>query len=207
MNEVLKTIESRRSIRKFTDQPVDQETLTLLMKAAMAAPTAMNAQPWEFVVITEKNVIDRLRKNMMFGKMKAAAVICVLGSRRKQKNKAGDLFWVQDCSAATQNILLAAASLGLGAVWVGVHPVFLFQQVVSAILNLPERVTPLNLIYIGHPAEGKEPRTQYEAERVHWGPFPKDARRKLFKKLRKRQEFIIEEDIEGDGSQNSGNDH
>ncbi len=79
MNEVLRTIESRRSIRKFTDQPVDQETLTLLMKAAMAAPTAMNAQPWEFVVSTEKDVIDRLRKYMMFGKMKAAAVILCVG--------------------------------------------------------------------------------------------------------------------------------
>lgn len=207
MNEVLRTIESRRSIRKFTDQPVDQETLTLLMKAAMAAPTAMNAQPWEFVVITEKKVIDRLRKYMMFGKMKAAAVICVLGSRRKQKNKAGDLFWVQDCSAATQNILLAATSLGLGAVWVGVHPVFIFQQTVSAILNLPERVTPLNLIYIGYPAEEKEPRTQYEAERVQWGPFPKSARKKWFKKLRKKKEFIIEEDAENVGSENPGNDH
>jgi len=207
MNEVLRTIERRRSIRKFTDQPVDQETLTLLMKAAMAAPTAMNAQPWEFVVITEKPVIDRLRKHMMFGKMNATAVICVLGSRRKQKNKAGDLFWVQDCSAATQNILLAATSLGLGAVWVGVYPVFIFQQTVSAILNLPERVTPLNLIYLGYPAEEKEPRTQYEAERVHWGPFPKDTRRKFFKKFRKRQELIIEEDIESNGSKNSGNDH
>jgi len=207
MNEVLRTIESRRSIRKFTDQPVDQETLTLLMKAAMAAPTAMNAQPWEFVVITEKKVIDRLRKYMMFGKMKAAAVICVLGSRRKQKNKAGDLFWVQDCSAATQNILLAATSLGLGAVWVGVHPVFIFQQTVSAILNLPERVTPLNLIYIGYPAEEKEPRTQYEAERVQWGPFPKSARKKWFKRLRKKKEFIIEEDAENVGSENPGNDH
>jgi len=171
MNEVLKAIEGRRSIRRFTDQPIDKETLTLLLKAAMAAPTAMNAQPWEFVVITELNIIEQLRQNLMFGKMHPAAVICVLGSKRMQKNKAGDRFWVQDCSAASQNILLAATSLGLGAVWIGIHPVAIFQHPVIRILNLPEGVIPLNLIYLGYPAEEKEPRTQYEESRVHWGPF------------------------------------
>lgn len=178
MNQVLKAIEGRRSIRRFTDQPVDQETLTLLLKAAMAAPTAMNAQPWEFVVITEHNIIEQLRQNLMFGKMHPAAVICVLGSKRMQKNKAGDRFWVQDCSAASQNILLAAASLGLGAVWIGIHPVTIFQHPVIRILNLPEGVIPLNLIYLGYPAEEKEPRTQYEESRVHWGPFPPRASNK-----------------------------
>lgn len=173
MNEVLKAIEGRRSIRRFTDQPIDKETLTLLLKAAMAAPTAMNAQPWEFVVITEHTIIEQLRQNLMFGKMHPAAVICVLGSKRMQKNKAGDRFWVQDCSAASQNILLAATSLGLGAVWIGIHPVTIFQHPVNRILNLPEGVIPLNLIYLGYPAEEKEPRTQYEESRVHWGPFPR----------------------------------
>lgn len=173
MNEVLKAIEGRRSIRRFTDQPIDKETLTLLLKAAMAAPTAMNAQPWEFVVITEHTIIEQLRLNLMFGKMHPAAVICVLGSKRMQKNKAGDRFWVQDCSAASQNILLAATSLGLGAVWIGIHPVTIFQHPVNRILNLPEGVIPLNLIYLGYPAEEKEPRTQYEESRVHWGPFPR----------------------------------
>jgi nitroreductase len=172
MSDFMDVILKRRSIRKFTEQSVEKEKLILLLEAAMAAPTAMNAQPWEFVVITDEEVMDRFRNTLMFAKMNAPAAICVLGSSRRQKNKAGEKFWVQDCSAATENILLAATALGLGSVWIGIHPVTLFKRQVSEILNLPEGVTPLNLIYIGYPAEEKEPRTQYEDERVHWGPFP-----------------------------------
>jgi len=172
MDDTITTILKRRSIRKFTDQPVELEKITRLLEAAMAAPTAMNGQPWEFVVITERKVMDKFRSTLMFAKMNAPAAICVLGSSRRQKNKTGDKFWVQDCSAATENILLAATALGLGSVWVGIHPVTLFKRQVSEILNLPEGVTPLNLIYIGYPAEEKEPRTQYDDNRIQWGPFP-----------------------------------
>lgn len=174
MDDTLDIIKKRRSIRKFTDQPVEKETLSLLLEAAMAAPSAMNARPWEFVVITDKGTMDQFRQALLFGKMNAPAAICVLGSHRMQKGKAGDKFWVQDCSAATENILLAATALGLGSVWVGIHPVTLFQRQVSRILNLPDGVTPLNLIYIGYPAEEKVARSQYEEDRVHWGPFPKN---------------------------------
>jgi nitroreductase len=193
MNEVLNTILKRRSIRRFTDQPLDNETIELLLKAAMAAPTAMNAQPWEFVVITEKAVMDKFRNALMFAKMNAPAAICVLGSKRMQKNKAGEKFWVQDCSAATENILLAATSLGLGSVWVGVHPVTLFARQVENILNLPEGVTPLNLIYLGYPAEEKESRSQYDEKRIHWGPFPASSNKKAAIKSR-RDEMVIEEE-------------
>ena len=178
MDDTITTIMKRRSIRKFTDEPVEQDKLTRLLEAAMAAPSAMNGQPWEFVVITDKKVIDRFRKALPFGKMNAPAVICVLGSSRMQKNKAGDKFWVQDCSAATENILLAATALGLGSVWVGIHPVAMFKRQVSDILNLPDGVTPLNLIYLGYPAEEREPRTQYEEKRVRWGPFSESERAK-----------------------------
>jgi len=172
LDDTLSIILKRRSIRRFTDQQVEPEKLTLLLEAAMAGPSAMNAQPWEFVVITEKEVMDKFRRGIMFGKMNAPAAICVLGSSRIQKNKAGDKFWVQDCSAATENILLAATALGLGSVWVGIHPVSMYKRQVSDILNLPDGVTPLNLIYLGYPAEEKTPRTQYDAARVQWGPFP-----------------------------------
>jgi nitroreductase len=172
MNDFIDVIFKRRSIRKFTEQPVEKEKLVLLLQAAMAAPTAMNAQPWEFVVITEQEVMDGFRRSLMFAKMNAPAGICVLGSSRMQKNKAGEKFWVQDCSAAAENIVLAATALGLGSVWIGVHPVTIFKRQVSAILNLPEGVTPLNLIFIGYPAEEKPQRTQYEDARVQWGPFP-----------------------------------
>lgn len=176
MDDSIGTILKRRSIRKFTDQPVETEKLTRLMEAAMAGPSAMNAQPWEFVIITDKSVIDRFRKALPLGKMNAPVVICVLGSSRMQRNKAGDKFWVQDCSAATENILLAATALGLGSVWVGIHPVTMFKRQVSEILNLPDEVTPLNLIYLGYPAEEREARTQYEEKRVHWGAFSEGDR-------------------------------
>jgi nitroreductase len=172
MNEILETIFKRRSIRKFTEQPVEREKLELLLQAAMAAPTATNGQPWEYVVLTEQEVLEQLRKALPFAKMVAPAAICVLGSTRMQKSKAGLKFWVQDCAAATENILLAAVSLGLGAVWIGVHPVNMFIRSVEDILHLPEGVQPFNLIMIGYPAEEKEARTQYEDARVHWGPFP-----------------------------------
>lgn len=172
MNDFLDVFYRRRSIRKFTEEPVSREDLITLLKAGMSGPSAMNAQPWEFVVVTEKETLARFRKVLMFAKMKGTAAICVLGSKRIQTNKVGDKFWVQDCSAATENILLATTAMGLGAVWIGIHPVRHFERQVKSILNLPDGVTPLNLIILGHPAEEKEARTQYDAKRVHWGAFP-----------------------------------
>jgi nitroreductase len=183
MTETYDVILKRRSIRHFTDQPVEKEIILRLLEAAMAAPSAMNAQPWEFVVITEPEVLEKFHHSSLFAKMKAPVVICVLGSRRMQKNKAGERFWVQDCSAASENILLAATAFGLGSVWVGVYPVTLFEYQISRILNLPEGVRPLNLLFIGYPAEEKDPRTQYQEQRVHWGPFPEDARARRRVKL------------------------
>lgn len=179
MNDFLDIFYKRRSIRKFTEESVTREDLITLLKAGMSGPSGMNAQPWEFVVITDKETLNKIRKNLMFAKMVAPAAICVLGSKRMQANKAGDKFWQQDCSAATENILLAATSMGLGAVWIGIHPVHLFERQVKSILNLPAGVTPLNLIMVGHPAEVKEARTQYDAKRVHWGAFPRTGTEKV----------------------------
>lgn len=171
MTDVLELFYKRRSIRKFTDQPVSREDLVTLLKAGMSGPSAMNAQPWKFVVITGKEVIDQFRENLRFANMNAAAVICVLGIKQMPGKRVINEFWVQDCSAATENILLAAAAMGLGTVWVGVHPIPTNERRVRKILHLPEGVIPLNLIYIGHPDENPEPRTQYDEARVYWGPF------------------------------------
>lgn len=179
MNDFLEVFYKRRSIRKFTEEPVSRDDLITLLKAGMAAPSAMNAQPWEFVVVIEEGTLAKIRNSLMFAKMRGTAAICVLGSKRRQSNKAGDKFWVQDCSAATENILLAATAMGLGAVWIGVHPVRLFERQVRSILNLPEGVTPLNLIILGHPAEEKGARTQYDETRVHWGAFPRTGNEKI----------------------------
>jgi nitroreductase len=169
MSDFLELFNKRRSIRKFTEEAVSREDLTTLLKVGMSGPSAMNAQSWEFVVVTEKETMDKFRHAIMFAKMNAPAAICVLGSKRV--NNYENVFWEQDCSAATENILLAATAMGLGAVWIGIHPVHLFKMQINSILNLPGEVTPLNLIFIGHPAEEKEPRTQYDEKRVHWGPF------------------------------------
>ena len=170
--DLINVIFSRRSIRKFKATPITKEVIETLLKVAMAAPSATNAQPWEFVVIDDPDILAKLRTGLIFGKMISPVVISVLGSERLQKNISGSKFWVQDCSAATENILLAATALGLGSVWVGVHPITLFTRHVRNVLNLPKGVTPLNLIYLGYPDEFKEPQTKYDEKRVHWNAFP-----------------------------------
>lgn len=165
MNErFLQTIFARRSIRKYTGEPVSEEAIEILLKAAMAAPSASNRKPWQFVVVTNRETLDALAEAHRHGKMLFEAPLCVAVS--------GDLtemerFWVQDCSAATENLLLAATALELGSVWLGVYPRDERVAAVRQILALPDHITPLSLVSIGHPAEEKEPRTQYNEARVH----------------------------------------
>lgn len=166
-NPTLETIFRRRSIRKYTGQPVEPEKLDLLLQAAMAAPSAMNCKPWEFVVVTDPEKLSQFRKRLVFGNRNAHAAIVVCGNPRLSANPAARLFWQQDCSLAAENILIAATSLGLGTVWVGVYPVSEFVRVVRNIVGLPRHVAPLALIYVGYPAEEKPPRTQYDVARVH----------------------------------------
>ena len=167
MNPTLETIFGRRSIRKYTDQPVEPEKLDLLLKAAMAAPSAMNCKPWEFVVVTDPEKLAQFRKRLIFGDRNAPAAIVVCGNPGLSTNPAARLFWVQDCSAATENILIAAVGLGLGTVWIGVHPVAKFVKTVREIMSIPKKVIPLCIIYIGYPESEKPARTQYDEQRVH----------------------------------------
>ena len=165
---IIETIYARRSIRQYEERPVEREKLETLLKAAMAAPSAMNFKPWEFVVVTESETMDAIRSSLMFGKHNAPSAIVVCGNMSFFKNPMASRFWVQDCSAATENILLAALELGLGTVWLGVHPIHNYSKLISKILHLPNHVKPLNVIFVGYPAEEKQPRTQYNPERVHW---------------------------------------
>lgn len=173
MNPSLDPIFQRRSIRVYTEKPVEPEKLDLLLKAAMAAPSAMNCKPWDFVVITDPEKLALFRKRLIFGNRNAPTAILVCGNPSLSVNPAARLFWVQDCSLAGENILIAASGLGLGTVWVGVHPVTEFVRVVRDITGLPKHVTPLGLIYVGYPAEGKPARTQYDQKRVHWQKYQK----------------------------------
>lgn len=156
------TIFARRSIRRYTSEPVTEEQIKTLLEAAMAAPSANNLRPWHFVVVTERETLKKLAEAHPYGKMlfDAALAIVVCG-------EPGNLHWVQDCSAASQNILLAATALGLGGVWLGVHPRTGPERNIRRVLDIPEEISVLNVISIGHPAEKKPPRTQYEEIKVH----------------------------------------
>ena len=120
--EILDVIFSRRSIRAYQERKVEREVLVKLLQAAMAAPTAANAQPWEFVVVDEPDGLAGLRDSLPFGRYNTPAAIVVCGNPQIGNNSAAKMYWVQDCSAATENILIAAAGMGLGAVWIGIYP-------------------------------------------------------------------------------------
>jgi nitroreductase len=162
--EMIRAIFARRSIRKYMRKPVSEEDVKTMLEAAMAAPSASNRKPWHFIVVAERQILDNLAKAHPYGKMLLEAPLCIAVCGDKNISSR---YWVQDCSAATENILLAATALGLGAVWLGVHPREERVNPIRKVLNIPENIVPLNLISIGYPAEKKEPRTQYDEERVH----------------------------------------
>jgi len=160
-------IRQRRSIRKYTDEPVAPELVERLLMAGMAAPSASNKRPWEFVVVDDPDLLGKLQLRLILGRYRPPLAIIVCGHMGRTYPPPVRDFWVQDCSAAAQNILLAATAMGLGSVWIGIHPVGLLSRAVSGLLKLPKEVTPLGALYIGYPAETKEPRTQYDPARVH----------------------------------------
>jgi nitroreductase len=163
MDSRLDVIFSRRSIREYTGEPVRGEEVSSLLEAGMAAPSASNRKPWHFVVVTERETLQALAKRHPYGKMiaNAGVGIAVCG------DPAISDCWVQDCTAATQNILIAATALGLGGVWIGCHGRPEREQVVRDVLGIPKRVGVLSLLSIGHPGEEKEARTQFDPGRVH----------------------------------------
>jgi nitroreductase len=161
---LIDTIFSRRSIRRYTEEQVSEKEIKTILEAAMAAPSASNRKPWHFVVVTERETLNRLAEAHKYAKMLNEAPLCVSVCGDQSVS---ERFWVQDCSAATENLLLAVTALGLGAVWCGVHPSQERVEEISKILGIDAPFVPLNLIAIGHPAEEKEPRTQYDEGRIH----------------------------------------
>ena len=164
--ELREALLARRSVRAFTEEPVPDEMIDELMHAAMSGPSACNVRPWEFYVITDEAKRKELRKVTLFTRHSAPLIIAVCGRAEGPVAIAKD-FWVQDCSAATENILLRVTDLGLGAVWCGIWPNNAAVEKVRAVLDLSKKLLPLNLIFIGHPAEEPEPRDQYDASRIH----------------------------------------
>jgi nitroreductase len=162
----LDVILARRSIRKYTSEPVTDEDIKKLLEAAMAAPTGGNRKPWHFIIIKERETLDRLAVRHPYGKMLTEAPLCIAVCGDPSLTPLPRNFVPQDCSAATMNILHAAVALGLGAVWIGLA-LDEHYDMAHSLLGIPEDIVPHNLIAIGHPAEQKEPRTQYDETRVH----------------------------------------
>jgi len=171
MNETLKIIFSRKSVRTFQEgKVVPRETLELIVRAGMAAPSARDRRPWQFVVVTDPLVLKELTDDLPYAKMtaQAGAAIVVLGDLDTQNGGRSSDYWLQDCSAVTQNILLAVESLGLGAVWTAVYPNQDRIVPVRRILGLPDHIMPLNLIPVGFPAGETKPKDKWDASRIRW---------------------------------------
>ncbi len=185
--EILDIIFSRRSIRHFQERKVEREILVQLLQAGMAAPTAANAQPWEFVVVDEPDGLETLRESLPFGRYNTPAAIVVCGNPDLSNNSVGKFYWVQDCSAATENILIAAAGMGLGTVWIGIYPLESRVEIIRKVLNIPAGVTPLGAVYVGYPAEHKPARTQFDEHRVHWQLYEERKRRAKVKNAKHQE--------------------
>jgi nitroreductase len=158
----------RRSIREYQAKPVGDELVTQLLSAAMAAPSACGKDPWHFVVVRQKAMLDAIAAALPSGKMLVSAALGIVVCGDLGVAHAGELsYLLQDCSAAIENLLLAAHALGLGACWLGVHPRQVRVEALTKLLNLPEKVLPISCIAVGWPGEQKSPRTRYQPSSVH----------------------------------------
>jgi len=165
--DLMEALITRRSVRRFDPKPVPTELVSLLLRAAMQAPSAANAQPWHFVVITDRLVMEKVTEFHPAAESlhQAAAAILVCGDSQLEKRPDR---WIMDCSAATQNILLAAHANGLGAVWLGIHPDPIRIEGMRRLVNLPKHVRPLSLVAIGYPAQEVPPVDRFNPDRVHY---------------------------------------
>ena len=168
--DVMQAIYERRSVRKYTDEPVSDDTVRELLGAAMMAPSAGNAQPWQFVVIRDRKALESVKSFSPYAGMAAQAPLGILVCGDRSLEKYPD-YWVQDCSAAVQNLLLAVHAKGLGAVWTGVHPKEDRVEGFRNLCKLPEQVVPLAFLVIGVPDQKPRREDRYKPERVHLDSF------------------------------------
>lgn len=168
-NEAFASILTRVSVRRYTDEPVADEQVSALLHAAMSAPTGVNKQPWEFVIVDSRDLLEQLAAALPYAKMTASAplAIVICGNRKRMLPGVDSNLWEQDCSAASENILLAAHALGLGGVWTCLYPHADRMEAATKILNLGEDLVPFNLIPIGHPTADHTPMNKWHPDRVH----------------------------------------
>lgn len=169
--EKLKTYDAilkRRSVRSFKDEPVSDELVQKLLEAAMAAPSAMNKRPWFFYVVTNEEKLKELRHTHRFTNYSSPLNIVVCGNLKRKLGNRPEEFWIQDCSAAIENILVEAVELELGTCWCGLYPLKSPVKRLREILDVPEHLVPLGLLHIGYPNEEKESRTQYDEKSIEY---------------------------------------
>ncbi|MDR0954065.1 MAG: nitroreductase family protein [Rikenellaceae bacterium] len=164
--EAIETILSRKSVRQYEDRAVEAEKVELLLRAAMAAPSGMDRRPWSFVVVTERETLNRLAEGLPYAKMLTHAPLAIVVCGDPQSP-----YWTLDCSAATQNILLAAEALGLGAVWTATYPTPELMTAANEALGLPEGIQSLAVIPMGYPAGETAPKDKFDATRIHYNKW------------------------------------
>jgi nitroreductase len=158
---------TRRSIRKYTSEPLTEDQLRVILRAGCYAPSAHNRQPWHFVVVRDPVRLAAIAAGHPYAKMlpQSGCAVLVCGDKQRQTTPG---FLVEDCSAAIQNMLLAAHGLGLGAVWCGIHPVTRLVRLMKRLLGLPPHIVPIGLLSIGNKAEERSVEERFDPSKVHW---------------------------------------
>ena len=166
----MKAIFERRSVRKYLERVIPEENIEKILRAGMSAPSAGNEQPWQFIVLADKNILNSITKihpySQMLKEASHAIVICGDMSLKKYED-----FWVQDCSAATENMLIMAQDLGLGAVWLGVYPIEERFKEIKKLFSLPEHIVPFAIISLGYPEDKKDVLDRFDKARIHWNKW------------------------------------
>ncbi|MGB4428427.1 MAG: nitroreductase family protein [Thermacetogeniaceae bacterium] len=165
--DALEAILTRRSIRRYPAEPVAEDLIKKLLEAAMYAPSAHNQQPWQFIVIQDRQLLDKIPEFHPYSSMLKSAPLAILVCGDSSRFKSS-YFWPQDCAAATQNILLAARALGLGTVWMGVYPKENLMEGLRTLFKIPEEIIPFSLIAVGYPAEEKLKPERFDEQRIHY---------------------------------------
>lgn len=166
--ELKEALLKRRSVRKYKDKPVSDEQIEELLHAAMSGPSACNKTPWEFYVVKNSEKLGSVKKSSLFSRFNSSLVIVVAGNTSRALPAPLTEYWIQDCSAAIENILLRATDLGLGTVWCGAYPQKRVEDNLGEVLDMPSDHIPLAIIHVGYPDEEPEARDQYDPERVHY---------------------------------------
>ncbi|HIS34553.1 MAG TPA: nitroreductase family protein [Candidatus Avirikenella pullistercoris] len=166
-NTTLTTIHNRKSVRSYTEQAVSQEDLTTLVKAGMAAPSGMDRRPWEFVIVTDREKLNAMADTLPYAKMLTSSPAAIVVCGNNDEGNGGSSYWYLDCSAATQNILLAAEAMGLGAVWTAAYPYEERMAPVKEILELPGYILPLSVIPVGYPNGEFKAKEKYNPAKIH----------------------------------------